>query len=209
MSGRKMLQACIAQQDVGAGKLRGDILHEWNADDVPIFWMRVLYYSGSLVECGENIRKCAGVEMSIKSEITAALQAHTAWRERFKDILNGRAPFDLNSIGAPEHCTLGIWLANEGQRMIPAGLYDEICTLHRDFHRIAAEVIQKIKDKRYAEANEDISLEGPLNLTSLKLRSLLVKASFNKPAASGVAPETVEQATGAQEMSDRLPPSAE
>ena len=147
--------------------------------------------------------------MAMKSEIEAALHAHSAWREHFKDILNGRAPFDLKSIGASDQCTLGKWLINEGQRMIPAELHDEICTVHQDFHHIAAEIIQKIKDKRYAEAHEDISLDGPLNLTSLKLRSLLVKLSFKEPPAAGAAPAVDEQASGAQEILDPLPLTVE
>jgi hypothetical protein len=147
--------------------------------------------------------------MAMKSEIEAALHAHAAWREHFKDILNGRAPFDLKSIGASDQCTLGKWLINEGLRMIPAELHDEICTVHQDFHHIAAEIIQKIKDKRYAEAHEDISLEGPLNLTSLKLRSLLAKLSFKEPPAAGAVPAVDEPAPGAQEILEPIPSSAE
>ena len=93
--------------------------------------------------------------MGMKSEIEEALQAHAAWREHFKDILYGRAPFDLKSIGAPDQCVLGKWLMNEGHRMIPSELHDDICEVHAEFHHIAADIIQKIKDKRYVEAKKD------------------------------------------------------
>lgn len=121
--------------------------------------------------------------MGMKSEIKAALDAHAAWRDHFKDILHGRAPFDLNKISANDHCVLGKWLKDEGHRMIPSELHDEICTVHQEFHRIAADIIQKIKDKQYTEAHKAISLDGPLNQTSIRLRKLLMQLSFSKPAA--------------------------
>lgn len=45
-----------------------------------------------------------GAEMSMKSEVAAALQAHAAWRKKFKDILNGRVAFDLATISATDQC---------------------------------------------------------------------------------------------------------
>ena len=136
--------------------------------------------------------------MAIKSEIEVALQAHFAWREHFKDILNGRAPFDLAMVSASDQCKLGKWLINEGPRMMPSELHDEICAVHQEFHRIAAEILQKIREKRYAEAKQDISLEGPLNQTSIRLRSLLVKLSFKEPRAEGVRSADTGQVSAAQ-----------
>ena len=148
--------------------------------------------------------------MAMKSEIEEALQAHSAWRERFKDILYGRAPFDLAKISATDQCILGKWLANEGYRMIPSALHDEICAVHQEFHQIAADIIQKIKDKRYAEAKKDIELEGALNQTSLRLRSLLAKLSFKEPAKAEMPAAESEQPADMQETLEPLvPPAAE
>jgi hypothetical protein len=126
--------------------------------------------------------------MGMKSEIESALHAHTEWRARFNDILNGRAPFDLEKISATNQCVFGHWLDNEGHRMLPTQVHDEICLVHKEFHQIAADIIQKIKEKRYVEAKNDISLEGVLNQKSLQLRSLLVKLSFSEPAGANPAP---------------------
>jgi hypothetical protein len=145
----------------------------------------------------------------MKSEIEEALQAHYAWREHFKDILYGRAPFDLKSIGAADQCILGKWLINEGQRMIPSELHDEICIVHQEFHRIAADIIQKIKEKRYTEAKKDIELEGALNQTSLRLRSMLVKLSFKEPAKAGMPAAEIEQPSATQETLEPLESPAE
>jgi hypothetical protein len=144
--------------------------------------------------------------MGMKSEIEEALQAHYAWREHFKDILYGRAPFELKSIAAPDQCVLGKWLVNEGQRMIPTELHDDICAVHAEFHHIAADIIQKIKDKRYVEAKKDIELDGALNQTSLRLRGMLVKLSFTEPAKAGMPDAGSEQPSGDQEILEPLVP---
>jgi methyl-accepting chemotaxis protein len=143
--------------------------------------------------------------MAMKSEIQAALHAHAAWRERFKDILHGRAAFDIAMISASDQCNLGKWLMDEGYRMIPSELHDEICVVHQEFHRIAADILQKIREKRYAEAKEDIALEGAFNQTSKKLKSLLVKLSFKEPLAAKPTVLANEASAGAQET---LEPSA-
>ena len=147
--------------------------------------------------------------MSMKSEIETALKAHAAWRERFKDILNGRAPFDLAKISATNQCIFGQWLDNEGYRMIPSELHDEIRVVHQEFHQIAADIIQKIKEKRYTEAKNDISLEGALNQKSQQLRSLLVKLSFTEPAVAHSALEQDLEAPTESGSAETLAPPAD
>lgn len=147
--------------------------------------------------------------MSMKNEVAAALQAHAAWRKKFKDILNGRVAFDLASIDATDQCFFGSWLANEGHRMIPSALHDEICNVHAEFHHIAAGIIQKIKEKRFAEAQEDISPDGSLNQASERLRQLLLKLSFREPVGAGSALPQGESAATAQAAGELLEPPAD
>jgi hypothetical protein len=137
--------------------------------------------------------------MAMKSEVDEAIKIHVAWRERFKDILYGRAPFDLDVISASDQCTLGKWLVNDGYRMMPAALHRDICDEHQEFHRIAAEILRKIKAKRYAEAKKDIQLDGALNRSSQRLKVLLSKLSFTEPAkeempiAENLPPGTMQE----------------
>lgn len=127
--------------------------------------------------------------MAMKSEIEAALKAHSLWRERFNDILHGRAPFDLGMISATDQCDFGKWLSSEGKRLLSPEAHKEVCAVHQEFHQIAAGIIKNIKDKHFAEAKNAIELKGPLNQTSLRLKSLLTKLSFMEPAAAAVQPE--------------------
>jgi hypothetical protein len=142
--------------------------------------------------------------MGMRKEIEAALKAHAAWREHFNDILHGRTAFELKEVGSSDHCELGRWLINEGYRMIPTSLHDEICEVHSEFHRIAAEILQKIREKRYAEAKQDIELDGAFNQTSKRLRSLLTQLSFKEPAPTSANLDE-NAAEGEQMPQDALP----
>ncbi|HEU0282707.1 MAG TPA: CZB domain-containing protein [Gallionella sp.] len=145
--------------------------------------------------------------MGMKNEIEEALHAHAVWRKRFKDFLNGRAPFDLATVSATDQCIFGKWLDKEGHRMIPSELHDEIRAVHNEFHQIAAGIIQKIKEKRFAEAHEDISQDGPFNQASLRLRDLLLKLSLREPTRASSSLPQNKQAPSAQGSEEPLAPS--
>lgn len=146
--------------------------------------------------------------MGMKNEIDLALRAHTAWRSKFKNFLNGKASFSIDSIGATDQCDFGRWLDHEGYRMIPASLHDEICAVHQEFHQIAADIVRKIKEKRFAEAKEDISPDGAFNQASNRLRELLLKLSLREPnpAASNLALE--KQGQSGKPAVEGTPPGA-
>ncbi|HUW36334.1 MAG TPA: CZB domain-containing protein [Rhodocyclaceae bacterium] len=127
----------------------------------------------------------------MKSEIDWALEAHSIWLKKFRDFLNGRVPFDVTRIGVADQCDFGEWLDKEAYRLIPKRLHKDICTTHTAFHRIAAELVQKIREKRFAEAHEDIAPDGQLNQASEQLAKLLLKATRRKPLANASAQEEV------------------
>ena len=70
-------------------------------------------------------------------EIEAALQAHAAWRKRFRDYLYGHATFDPDAVSATDQCDFGRWLDREGHRLMPGDLHQRIRDAHGEFHRIA------------------------------------------------------------------------
>lgn len=121
--------------------------------------------------------------MGMRFEIDAALKAHSVWRKRFRDYLNGKASFDVMSVGDSHQCQFGHWLDNEGHRLMPTKRQGEIRCAHDDFHRVAAEILQKIKEKRFAEVRADIGPDGVLNQASVRLSELLLKARLHEPGA--------------------------
>ncbi|MEQ1658917.1 MAG: CZB domain-containing protein, partial [Hylemonella sp.] len=126
--------------------------------------------------------------MSMKSEVEEALHAHSAWRKRFKDFLNGKASFDVAAVGDSHGCKFGDWLDHEGYRLMPEKRRTEVQEAHDEFHRVAAGIVEKIQQKKFAEAKEDLANEGPLNRASARLTEALVKAKLHEPSA--VPPES-------------------
>lgn len=126
--------------------------------------------------------------MGMKSEIEQALEAHAAWRKHFKDFLHGKASFDVALAGVTDQCAFGKWLDHEGDRLMPEDLHGDICAAHAAFHQTAAEIVQKIKEKRFAEAHADVAPDGALNHASEKLAKLLLKASLREPGHGGATP---------------------
>lgn len=130
--------------------------------------------------------------MGMKIEIEEALLAHSAWRKRFKDYLNGKAPFDVVTARDSHHCQFGDWLDHEGYRLMPEKRRAEVQAAHEEFHRVAAGIVQKIHEKRFAQAKEDLAADGPLNRASARLSESLVKAKLHEPSA--VAPASSPEA---------------
>ena len=137
--------------------------------------------------------------MGMKSEIEEALRDHALWRKCFRDYLNGRAPFDPATACASDRCDLGKWLDDRGRRLLPAELEGEVRSAHDEFHRLAAEVIGMIQEKRYAEARRDLSQEGPLNRASARLSEALLKAQLHEGSAMGSVPPQAGATPPAQE----------
>lgn len=125
--------------------------------------------------------------MGMREEIDAALQAHAAWRKHFKDYLSGRASFDTKLAGITDQCDFGRWLAHEGHRLMPSEIHSRIIEAHAEFHRVAGEIVQKIKEKHFDAVRQDLAPDGAFNQTSAKLSDLLRKASLREKAASAAA----------------------
>lgn len=148
--------------------------------------------------------------MGMKDEIDAALQAHAAWRKRFKDFLSGHAAFDIDAVSATDRCDFGRWLDREGYRLMPSDLHGRIREAHGEFHRVAAGIIESIKQRHFDEAHRDIAPEGALNQASARLAELLLKATLlgypAAPAQGKPAPDA-EPPAGDEAPSSETPPA--
>lgn len=133
--------------------------------------------------------------MGMKSEIDHALESHSIWLKRFRDFLNGRASFDVTRTGVTDQCDFGKWLNQEGYRLMPEQLHKDICAAHATFHRIADEVVQKIREKRFAEARLYIASNGLLNRASEQLTKSLLNATLREPHANASAQKEVPAST--------------
>jgi len=115
--------------------------------------------------------------MITREEIDAVLAAHASWKARFHDFLVGRSGLDIATLGTTDHCAFGNWLDRYGTKYLKKEQYEEIDALHAEFHRIAAEVAEKLKRHDYAGAHALIAQGGKLEQASsaLAVRLLQVK----------------------------------
>lgn len=131
--------------------------------------------------------------MGLKEDIADAIQAHGAWKAKFRDYLSGKTAIDLATVGQTHCCKLGQWLEHEGLRLLPQKDHDEVCKLHAEFHRVAAEVTGKIKQKDFNGARKDLAPDGVFNQASHNLMACLLKATQHVSSrAAPLEPVAVE-----------------
>jgi methyl-accepting chemotaxis protein len=93
----------------------------------------------------------------IIQKILSTLQSHTVWKDTLRHMLDDNlAP----TIANETQCDFSQWLSQEGKKMLPADLYNEICKCHSEFHRVASEVINQYQQGTVAQAEQSLLLEG-------------------------------------------------
>lgn len=104
--------------------------------------------------------------MGLRQDIEEAIRVHAEWKARFREFLHGKTAFDLSAVGFPNACKLGHWLEHEGRALLAPADYSEIDRLHAEFHRVSGELVQKIKQKDFAGAREDLKTDGAFDQAS-------------------------------------------
>ena len=117
--------------------------------------------------------------MGIKSDIDDAIQVHGAWKTRFRDFLSGKAAMDMDEISQADACKLGIWLHESGQRMLSAEDHSTAHDLHEQFHQIAGEIVQHVKQKDFEAARQALVSGGKFDQASHDLSAFLLKAAMH------------------------------
>lgn len=109
----------------------------------------------------------------MREEISSAIAAHGSWKVRLKTAIDsGR--FDEateNGLREDNRCAFGRWLYG---KTIPEGArtsaeYENIRSLHAEFHKAAAAVVEAAKSGRKTEADEMMKPGGTFSLTSSDL----------------------------------------
>jgi hypothetical protein len=112
-----------------------------------------------------------------EEDILDAIEAHGAWKARFRDFLVGKTGLDLGILADPDACKLGHWLENEGRHLLNAIEHEEITQLHADFHRVTDEIVKSIKPKEFTAARKALAPGGDFARASKTLTVRLRKAA--------------------------------
>ena len=130
--------------------------------------------------------------MGIRRDIEYAIHIHGAWKTRFRDFLSGRAAMDLSVVGQSHACKLGHWLDNEARRMLSAEDHAEACRLHDQFHQVAGEIVDRIKQKDFGAARQALVPAGAFDQASHGLAAFLRKKALRgwPKSEAGAQPKT-------------------
>jgi len=114
--------------------------------------------------------------MALKHEIEQAIADHAAWKARFRDFINGKIELDATTVGKENFCQFGKWIENEGERMLlPKEVHDDIFSLHAEFHRVAATVVEKKNKGDIQGAQHDLTSNGAFGRASAALMQRMLK----------------------------------
>lgn len=82
--------------------------------------------------------------MITKEAIDAALTAHTAWKKRLQDAINkGTSEFKVEVVQKDNACQFGQWLYNLPDEDKYSENFSRVKDLHAEFHKTAANVLEK------------------------------------------------------------------
>jgi len=85
-----------------------------------------------------------------------AVEAHIKWKIRLQKHLDGTSQEKLNPdiICLDNQCTLGKWIYGEGQQYKTMQGFEQLRSIHANFHKCASEVIRKTDDGNKPQAEE-------------------------------------------------------
>lgn len=95
----------------------------------------------------------------VRAEISLfdAIQAHTAWKKRLMDYVEGHSTEDLQPhvIGVDNRCVLGKWIHGSGKtRFGEQPLFQQLVDEHAKFHYHASRVVEAHQGGNTALANQ-------------------------------------------------------
>ncbi|MBK7366946.1 MAG: CZB domain-containing protein [Candidatus Eisenbacteria bacterium] len=114
--------------------------------------------------------------MTHADEIKKAIAAHGLWKSRLRQAIDtGRSQWSVEEIAADGDCDLGRWLQAVEPAADEAERIERIRTLHRKFHREAAQVLQLAHGGQRSVANMAMAAGSPFDrLTSELTRELML-----------------------------------
>ena len=91
----------------------------------------------------------------MREMIKNAIAAHGAWKNKFRDFMEGKSDLDAAKVRLTNACELGKWLESGAKHELDGASVAELSALHSKFHEAAAAVVAKKKsgDQRGAEAS--------------------------------------------------------
>jgi len=71
-----------------------------------------------------------------------AVYAHSKWKARLKNHINGQEQIDDRSLASDDQCELGKWIYGDGKRHAALSAFEDLKAKHTKFHLVAASVVR-------------------------------------------------------------------
>ena len=113
--------------------------------------------------------------------------AHVMWKQRLIALLAGSSTetLDPDVVRLDDRCALGKWIHGDGKAMSHLPRYDEVRSLHAQFHAFAGDVVRLHRAGNTPEAEK--LLQGDYSRLSEKLKHRLIGLSQQvKSADNGI-----------------------
>jgi len=100
----------------------------------------------------------------------AEIAIHLNWKIKLRMFINGAGEkLDSSVVGQDNQCSLGHWLYGEGLKYQHLPSYQKLLKIHANFHRHAAEVVQKVEQGDHNGAVELIGVNSQFQKESLEI----------------------------------------
>lgn len=137
-------------------------------------WLRKVTSGGATTELLEQPMQFAEEEARFHNlNMKEVLDAHTAWTRRLEDVLSGKSEEQLTPaiVASDCECTLGKWIYGPAKSTMGESVdYQDLRTVHAEFHLNAAEVL---KDFLHGQV-----YNAELNMRKLRIQSGMIQLAL-------------------------------
>ena len=110
--------------------------------------------------------------------LTAGISAHSAWKRRLRDAIQGGASIDPAVAERDDACELGKWLAANAQMRSDPN-YGKVCELHRSFHKEVGGILRESLAGGKEKAAQRLESGSPYTKISSELVLAMAKWQRN------------------------------
>jgi hypothetical protein len=104
-----------------------------------------------------------------------ALKAHTMWKVRLSDYFTlADNSLDAAEVEIDNRCVLGKWIYGEGIAYSHIPEYEMLKNYHKDFHKIAANLIRRVNNGEVLDKKEVLGLNSEYDTVSMNVSQYIL-----------------------------------
>lgn len=105
-------------------------------------------------------------------DLGSAMEAHTRWKVRLRDALEGNQALDPDHVACDGRCDLGNWIRERGQ-MDGSAAFVTLGSQHASFHKTVTEILDACRAGRVPVKRGLVAISSAISTHSSSVVSLL------------------------------------